>query len=123
MCWMMFTLVLSCTQVLRFYAYFREDVLYSPDETNRVRPVVIHYFLEDDSICIIEPEVANSGMPQGTRLKRQRLPKNQLGEYYTWKDLNLGVDLETYGVKYRITRCDAFTKVTRVTCVRDTNRG
>ncbi|XP_026197308.1 EF-hand domain-containing protein 1 [Anabas testudineus] len=97
-------------KVLRFYAYFEEDVLYSPEELYRVRPVVIYYYLEDDSMCIIEPMVENSGIPQGKRIKRQRLPKNECGEYYQWKDLNLGMDLEVYGVKYRITQCDAFTK-------------
>ncbi|KAM9704326.1 EF-hand domain-containing protein 1 [Menidia menidia] len=97
-------------KVLRFYAYFTEDILYCPEEQCRVRSVLIYYFLEDDSMCIIEPEVENSGIPQGKRLKRQRLPKNEHGEHYEWKDLNLGMDLDVYGVKYRITQCDAFTK-------------
>ncbi|XP_071335528.1 EF-hand domain-containing protein 1 [Trachinotus anak] len=97
-------------KVLRFYAYFEEDILYSPEEVYRVRPVVIYYYLEDDSMCIYEPEVENSGIPQGKRIKRQRLPKNERGEHYQWKDLNLGMDLEVYGVKYHITQCDAFTK-------------
>ncbi|XP_040920133.1 EF-hand domain-containing protein 1 [Toxotes jaculatrix] len=97
-------------KVLRFYAYFEEDILHSPEEVYRVRPVVIYYYLEDDSMCIIEPVVENSGIPQGKRIKRQHLPKNECGEHYHWKDLNLGTDLEVYGVKYHITQCDAFTK-------------
>nr|XP_020444001.1 EF-hand domain-containing protein 1 [Monopterus albus] len=97
-------------KVLRFYAYFEEDILFSPEEVNRVRPVIIYYYLEDDSMCIIEPMVENSGIPQGKRIKRQRLPKNERGEHYQWKDLNLGMDMEVYGVKYHITDCDAFTK-------------
>ncbi|XP_044025845.1 EF-hand domain-containing protein 1 [Siniperca chuatsi] len=97
-------------KVLRYYAYFQENILYSPEEEYRIRPVVIYYYLEDDSMCIIEPMVANSGIPQGKRIKRQRLPKNERGEHYQWKDLNLGMDLEVYGVKYHITQCDAFTK-------------
>ncbi|XP_035854447.1 EF-hand domain-containing protein 1 isoform X1 [Sander lucioperca] len=97
-------------KVLRFYAYFQENILFSPEEECRARPVVIYYYLEDDSMCIIEPVVENSGMPQGKRIKRQRLPKNERGEHYQWKDLNIGMDLEVYGVKYRITQCDAFTK-------------
>ncbi|XP_023270810.1 EF-hand domain-containing protein 1 [Seriola lalandi dorsalis] len=97
-------------KVLRFYAYFEEDILYSPEEVYRVRPVVIYYYLEDDSMYIYEPLVENSGIPQGKRIKRQRLPKNEHGEHYQWKDLNLGMDLEMFGVKYRITQCDAFTK-------------
>ncbi|XP_071777191.1 EF-hand domain-containing protein 1 [Centroberyx gerrardi] len=97
-------------KVLRFYAYFKEDILYSPDEEYRVRPVVVHYFLEDDSMCVIEPVVENSGIPQGTLIKRQRLPKNERGEHFHWKDLNLGMDLEVYGVKYRLTHCDTYTQ-------------
>ncbi|XP_047429908.1 EF-hand domain-containing protein 1 [Mugil cephalus] len=97
-------------KVLRYYAYFVEDILNSPEEEYRVRPVVIYYYLEDDSMCIIEPVVKNSGILQGKRIKRQRLPKNEQAEYYLWKDLNLGKDLEVFGVKYHITQCDAFTK-------------
>ncbi|XP_038134591.1 EF-hand domain-containing protein 1 [Cyprinodon tularosa] len=97
-------------KTLRFNAYFLEDVPQSPEEDYRVRPVVIYYYLEDDSMCIMEPVVENSGMQQGKRLKRQRVPKNEHGEHYLWKDFNLGIDLEMYGVKYHITQCDAFTK-------------
>ncbi|XP_041815318.1 EF-hand domain-containing protein 1 [Chelmon rostratus] len=97
-------------KVLRYYAYFEENILDSPEEEYRVRPVVIYYYLEDDSMYITEPMVENSGIPQGKRIKRQRLPKNERGEHYLWKDLNLGMDLEVYGVKYHITQCDAFTK-------------
>ncbi|XP_037605956.1 EF-hand domain-containing protein 1 [Sebastes umbrosus] len=97
-------------KVLRYYAYFQENIQFSPAEEHRVRPVVIYYYLEDDSMCIIEPVVVNSGIPQGTRIKRQRLPKNDLGEHYQWKDLNIGMDLEVYGVTYHIALCDTFTK-------------
>ncbi|KAK1888910.1 EF-hand domain containing protein 1 [Dissostichus eleginoides] len=97
-------------KVLRFYAYFEEDILFSPKEQHRVCPVVIYYYLEDDSMCIFEPRVENSGIPQGERIKRQRLPRNEHGEPYLWKNLNIGMDLEVYGVKYHITQCDAFTK-------------
>ncbi|XP_063352170.1 EF-hand domain-containing protein 1 [Pelmatolapia mariae] len=97
-------------KALRYFGYFMEAILYSPEEEYRVRPVVIYYYLEDDSICIIEPTVENSGIPQGKRIKRHQLPKNERGEHYHWKDLNLGMDLDVYGVKYRITQCDTFTK-------------
>lgn len=83
----------------------------SPEESWRVRPVVFYYYLEDDSICVMEPEVENSGLPQGKLLRRQLLPKNENGEHYHWKNLNLGVDLCVYGTVYRITNCDGFTQV------------
>ncbi|KAF7653715.1 hypothetical protein LDENG_00079090 [Lucifuga dentata] len=97
-------------KVLRFFAYFKQSVLYSPDEDCRVRPVIIYYYLVDDSMCLFEPKMKNSGIPQGKRIKRQRLPKNDHGEHYHWKDLNLAMDLEVFGVMYRIIACDAFTE-------------
>ncbi|KAM8832923.1 EF-hand domain-containing protein 1 isoform 2-T2 [Spinachia spinachia] len=97
-------------KVLRYYAYFRENILFCSEEEFRVRPVVIHYFLEDNSMCVMEPKVENSALPQGKRIKRQRLPKNEPGEHYHWKDLNVGMDLEVYGITYHITQCDTFTK-------------
>lgn len=51
--------------MLRFNAYFKQTVHESKDEYFRVRPVDIFYYLEDDSIAVIEPHVENSGMPQG----------------------------------------------------------
>lgn len=98
-------------QVLRFHGYFKEDIQYSPEEDHRIRPVVIYYYLEDDTMCVVEPAVPNSGIPQGKRIKRQRLPKAEGGLHYLWKDLNIAMDLEVYGVKYRIVQCDAFTQV------------
>ncbi|KAJ7988088.1 hypothetical protein DPEC_G00320000 [Dallia pectoralis] len=97
-------------KVLRFYGYFKQEVQHSPDEEYRVRPVAISYFLEDDSMTIMEPPVENSGIPQGKLIKRQLLPKNHLGDYYHWKDLNMGLDLDVYGVSYHVTHCDRYTQ-------------
>ncbi|CAB1459901.1 unnamed protein product [Pleuronectes platessa] len=97
-------------KVLRFYAYFQEDILFSPDEVYRVRPVMIYYYLEDDSMLIYEPRVKNTGLLQGKRLKRQHVPNTERGDHYQYKDLNLGIDLDLYGVNYHITDCDEFTK-------------
>ncbi|KAL1254124.1 hypothetical protein QQF64_016353 [Cirrhinus molitorella] len=97
-------------KVLRFYGYFRQEVLHSPDEHFRIRPVVIYYHLEDDSMCVTEPPVENSGIPQGKLIKRQRLTKNLQGDLYHWKDLNVGMDMSLFGTVYRITHCDTFTQ-------------
>ena len=51
--------------MLRFNAYFKQTVHESQNEYFRVRPVDIYYYLEDDSIAVIEPHVENCGMPQG----------------------------------------------------------
>ncbi|KAL0965069.1 hypothetical protein UPYG_G00276340 [Umbra pygmaea] len=97
-------------KVLRFYGYFQEDVQHSPQEEYRVRAVVIHYFLEDDTMSISEPVVENSGIPQGKLIMRQRLPKNDGGDHYHWKDLNVAMDLVAYRVIYHITHCDSYTQ-------------
>ncbi|XP_016344948.1 EF-hand domain-containing protein 1-like [Sinocyclocheilus anshuiensis] len=97
-------------KVLRFYGYFRQEALHSPAEHFRIRPVVIYYHLEDDSMCVTEPPVENSGIPQGKLIKRQRLTKNQHGGLYHWKDLNVGMDMSLFGTVFRITHCDPFTQ-------------
>ncbi|XP_069461843.1 EF-hand domain-containing protein 1 isoform X2 [Ambystoma mexicanum] len=97
-------------KVLKFDAYFQETVTLSQEESYRVRNVGIYYYLEDDSISIMEPAVVNSGIPQGKFMKRQRQPKNDCGDHYHWKDLNIGINITLYGKTLRIVDCDAFTQ-------------
>lgn len=97
-------------KVLKFNAYFQEDVPVSTEEHYRIRQVNIYYYLEDDSMCVIEPVVENSGIPQGKLIKRQRLPKNDVGDHYHWKDLNRGMNLTIYGKTFRVVDCDRFTQ-------------
>ena len=51
--------------MLLFNAYFKQTVHESPEEFYRVRFVKMYYYLEDDTISVIEPVVENSGLPQG----------------------------------------------------------
>ena len=51
-------------QVLRYFGYFTEAVPESPMEDHRVRKVVVHYYLEDDTMDVDEPKQDNSGIPQ-----------------------------------------------------------
>lgn len=96
-------------KVLKFDAYYKQTVHESPNEYYRVRPVIIFYYLEDDSISVVEPHVENSGMPQGKLIKRQRLPKNDQGDHWHWKDLNLDITLTFYGKIFHVINCDAWT--------------
>lgn len=98
-------------QVLKFDAYFQEDVPMSTEEHYRIRQVNIYYYLEDDSMSVMEPVVENSGIPQGKLIKRQRLTKNDQGDHYHWKDLNRGINLTIYGRTFRVVDCDRFTQV------------
>ncbi|XP_032998581.1 EF-hand domain-containing protein 1 isoform X1 [Lacerta agilis] len=97
-------------KVLKFDGYFQEDVPISTEEHFRIRQVGIYYYLEDDSMSVMEPIVENSGIPQGKFIKRQRLPKNDRGDHYHWKDLNRGINITIYGKTFRIVDCDAFTE-------------
>ncbi|XP_044274934.1 EF-hand domain-containing protein 1 [Varanus komodoensis] len=97
-------------KVLKFDGYFQEDVPISTEEHFRIRQVGIYYYLEDDSMSVMEPIVENSGIPQGKLIKRQRLPKNDRGDHYHWKDLNRGINITIYGKTFRIVDCDAFTE-------------
>jgi hypothetical protein len=92
-------------KVMKFYGWFKQTVHESQDETHRVRHVQLYYYLEDDSIAVIEPHVENSGLPQGKLIKRQRLPKNNVGDHWHWKDLNIGVNVVFYGKVFHIYDC------------------
>ncbi|KFP34192.1 EF-hand domain-containing protein 1, partial [Colius striatus] len=98
-------------KILRFDAYFQEDVSLSPEEPYRIRQVCIYYYLEDDTMSVFEPVVQNSGLPQGKLVRRHRVPKNDHGDHYHWKDLNRGMNLTMYGRTYRVVDCDPFTQV------------
>lgn len=52
-----------------------------------------------------------SGIPQGKLIKRHRLPCNDLGDCWHWKDLNLGIDVTFYGKIFHIYNCDNWTRV------------
>ncbi|CAG9575838.1 unnamed protein product [Danaus chrysippus] len=96
---------------LKFTAFFKQPVFENPDENYRVRVVNIVYFLEDDTITVIEPRVKNSGLWQGRMVKRGKIPKNDLGEFWHWKDLDIGKDICMYGKVFHTVSCDLYTKV------------
>ena len=98
-------------QVLCFDAFFQEAVHEKREEQYRVRRCKIYFYLEDDSIQVIEPHVKNSGIPQGTLIRRHRinLPGKD-DEYYTVDQFNVGETVELYERKFKLTDCDEFTK-------------
>lgn len=80
-------------KVLCFYAYFMEAVHDSYLENFRVRRCEIYYYLEDDSMQIVEPKQENSGVPQGNFMKRHRVPKSE-DDYFTIIDIDVGCSIE-----------------------------
>ena len=82
-----------------------------PNENYRIRKCIIYYYLDDDTLHIIEKRIENSGIPQGVFLKRHKVPKTgSPSESYTWQDLNLGYNLDVYGRVFRIIDCNEFTR-------------
>ena len=52
-------------KVMKFKGWFKENVPEMPSEQYRIHYVDVLYFLEDDSMTIVEPKVENSGLSQG----------------------------------------------------------
>ena len=96
--------------MLNFSVFFQESVVENANENYRLRKCTMYYYLEDDTIHILETRVPNSGIPQGIFLKRHLVPKVNSIESYTWKDLAVGSDIEFYGRFFRIIDCDEFTR-------------
>eukprot|EP01060_Flectonema_neradi_P010502 TRINITY_DN17593_c0_g1_i1.p1 TRINITY_DN17593_c0_g1~~TRINITY_DN17593_c0_g1_i1.p1 ORF type:complete len:761 (+),score=139.87 TRINITY_DN17593_c0_g1_i1:76-2283(+) len=98
-------------KVLRFRAYFKEAVNESATETDRTRQVILYYFLEDNTLAVVEPRQLNSGMNQGTLIKRHKIPIDGKGRPITYTDIRLGVDISLYGKTFRVFDCDQFTRM------------
>lgn len=98
-------------QVLRFDTYFQEPVVESRDENFRVHKCTMLYYLEDDTIHILEDRQENAGLPQGVFLKRHKVPADgRTAKAYHWSDFQLPMDLKIYERIFRVYNCDAFTR-------------
>merc|ERR1719421_264155 len=96
-------------QVLRFYGCFKEAVVETNMENYRVRKCVLLYYLEDDTCLITEPRQDNSGIPQGTLVRRHRFPKPNSG-YLRPEDLKVDSELTVYGKTIYLADADPFTR-------------
>ncbi|XP_041127668.1 EF-hand domain-containing family member C2-like [Polyodon spathula] len=99
-------------QVLCFDAYFQESVHEKREEQFRIRRCKIYFYLEDDTIQVVEPEIKNSGIPQGTFIRRHRipLPPPYDDECYTLEHFNINQEMVFYSRTFTITDCDVFTR-------------
>lgn len=96
---------------MNFECYFQEPVVESKDENYRIRKCVLYYYLDDDTMHILEKRVENSGIPQGVFLKRHKVPKpGTINNFYQEQDLRLGMDIDVYSRVFRIVNCDDFTR-------------
>ncbi|XP_019732440.1 EF-hand domain-containing family member C2 [Hippocampus comes] len=99
-------------QALCFEAYFQETVPDIPNETNRIRKCKIYFYLEDDTIQVVEPEYKNSGIPQGTLIRRQHipLPPPKQEQFYNVFHFNLNQQMVLFAQTFTVTNCDQFTR-------------
>ena len=74
--------------MLQFDAYFKEAVDESPLENHRVRKCKILVYLVDSSVQIDEYRQENSGMPQGTLVKRHQIPYPEVRWWLVKASLN-----------------------------------
>jgi hypothetical protein len=70
-------------QVLRFFAYSAERVLYSPEEDVRLRRFELLLHLEDGALEVLETAAPNSGLEGGKYLARRRW---SLGSPLWWSE-------------------------------------
>ncbi|KAJ3323163.1 EF-hand domain-containing member C2 [Boothiomyces sp. JEL0866] len=99
-------------KVLRFYGYFQEGVHERREEKYRIRRVNVYFYLEDDSVHVSEPKTPNSGIPQGTLIRRHRIPKADSlnGQHYIVSDFNVGNQITLYSRTIKLVGCDQFTR-------------
>lgn len=99
-------------QVLSFDAFYQEAVNEKREEQYRIRPVKIYFYLEDDSIQVVEPRIKNMGLPQGTLIRRHRIAKAAPNDdiFFTVHDFNVGTEVTLYGKVFRLIGCDEFTQ-------------
>jgi len=62
-------------QVLSFDAFYTEDVSQRPSEPYRVHRCKLMFYLEDDTMQVVEPRDDNSGLTQGQSRSAARFTK------------------------------------------------
>merc|ERR1711939_159319 len=98
-------------RVLRFYCMWDD----TPSLYGEVRRFVLHYYLADDTVEVLESYKNNSGHDPFPRLlNRQRLPlawdRPGRKEFLTAADLHIGGTVAVFGRDLLICDCDEFTK-------------
>jgi|AntAceMinimDraft_1070359.scaffolds.fasta_scaffold41252_1 hypothetical protein len=112
--------------VLRFFATSEHPGLGGGD-TAANRAFILHYFLADDTVEVLEVLQRNSGRdPFPKLLRRQALPKQNYGvgirpasddtrrrsghQYYNWRELRIGAVVSCFGQKLTLRDCDEHTR-------------
>jgi len=86
-------------KVLTFSAYFEEKPDGLSAGSRQIRKCNIFYYLEDDTIKIVEKPQLNSGVTQGTLVRRNAVSKSD-GSQLTAFDFQIGESVIVYGRPY-----------------------
>lgn len=52
----------------------------------------------------------NCGLQQGRIVRRGKISKKSSQDFYSWKDFNIGSDVQLNGIMFHISDCDEFTR-------------
>ena len=96
-------------QVLRFYGYFEEKVQEKGISVLRIRRVTLMLYLVDSSVYIYEPKILNSGLEQGTFMRRSRVLKKN-GDKYEPLDFQVGGIVKFSGRDFHLVSADKSTR-------------
>ena len=102
----------SSEAVFRFFGHIDETVTEGGvREVRRIRPVTVLYHAADGTFSVLEKRQANSGMPQGTLLRRSKVPAPGGGDQSIGlADVRVGALLALYGLRVHVTDADARTR-------------
>lgn len=81
--------------ILHFHGYFMETVEGSPEP--QVRNVNIYFYVEDSTIKVVEKPQINSGVSQGTLVRRAVIMKEGSTIPIAEEDLRIGECVTIYG--------------------------
>ncbi|XP_038125122.1 EF-hand domain-containing family member C2 isoform X2 [Cyprinodon tularosa] len=97
-------------QVLCFEAFYQETVPDAELEMQNIRRCKIYFYLEDGTIQVVEPKSKNGCVPQGTVIRRHRIPLPDQHQFYNVFHFNINQEVVFYARTFKITDCDSFTK-------------
>jgi hypothetical protein len=91
-------LLSSKNLILHLYAYFEE----SPDgySAPQIRHCNIYFYVENGMIKVVENPQQNSGVSQGTLVRKNVIPRSD-GTPYSEEDLQIGNTITIYGRNFK----------------------
>lgn len=95
---------LSTSPVVTFTAYWKEGMS-TGNFNHRIRIFKFSMDLDDGEVTISEQKEANSGLPQGVFLKKQKIPNGRGGTLMP-SDCVVGKDVSIFARKFHIFACD-----------------